>query len=351
MTISAKGARGRAKFDDMRDAFRINPIHDTIPGTNGPDSIVGTSGADSLIGKDGNDILNGRGGGDTLNGGDGSDSATYDLSLIGLTVDLAKPNLNTGEAIGDVYKSIENLAGTFLDDRLWGNGGDNVLVGLDGVDRLYGRDGDDTLAGNEGKDKLYGGDGRDMANYLSVTGTTGVTADLAASINNTGHAKGDSYNSIEDLGGSAFNDVLRGDAGSNVLDGDEGNDDLAGGAGLDTLVGGGGRDTLSGGGGGTVDVFALTSADTADRETISDFQAGTDKVALAGAVYGLAPGFLPAGAFALGTTAGDGNDRFIYDGGTGRLWFDSDGTGASAQVLVATFSNSASLAASDFYVF
>jgi len=40
--------------------------------------------------------------------------------------------------------------------------------------------------------------------------TSGVTADLANSANNTGDAAEDTYSSIENLRGTAFNDTLRG---------------------------------------------------------------------------------------------------------------------------------------------
>jgi Ca2+-binding RTX toxin-like protein len=56
-------------------------------------------------------------------------------------------------------------------------------------------------------------------------------------------------NSIENLEGSAFKDILEGDPGANILKGLGGNDELKGDEGNDTLIGGAGADELDGGGG------------------------------------------------------------------------------------------------------
>ena len=42
--------------------------------------------------------------------------------------------------------------------------------------------------------------------------------------------------------------------------------------------------------------------------------------------------------------------RYVYDHSTGHLYYDADGNGSGAQVLVATFSNHANLTLSDFFV-
>jgi Ca2+-binding RTX toxin-like protein len=76
-----------------------------------------------------------------------------------------------------------------------------------------------------------------------------VTVDLAL-----GTATGwgaDTLVAIEDVIGSARDDVLRGDAGPNALEGGSGDDELAGRAGDDVLTGGPGSGDAADGGEGT----------------------------------------------------------------------------------------------------
>ncbi|HEV2817908.1 MAG TPA: hypothetical protein VGW40_11895, partial [Allosphingosinicella sp.] len=61
-------------------------------------------------------------------------------------------------------------------------------------------------------------------------------------------------------------------------------------------------------------------------------------------------GAFSANAFVAGTAAQDADDRIVYDGATGQLFFDADGNGAGAQVLFATLQAGTALIASDFTV-
>ena len=67
---------------------------------------------------------------------------------------MADPARAGGRSGGDSYVSVENLAGSGLDDRLTGDSGANVLTGQGGNDRIDGGRGDDTLLG----DYAYQGD-------------------------------------------------------------------------------------------------------------------------------------------------------------------------------------------------
>ncbi len=82
-----------------------------VQGGGGNDAIDGRGGADSLDGGLGNDTLVGGAGADSLIGGDGDrDLSSYWNSATGLRAVLLAPAGNTGDAAGDTYSGIEDLA-------------------------------------------------------------------------------------------------------------------------------------------------------------------------------------------------------------------------------------------------
>ena len=50
-----------------------------------------------------------------------------------------------GDALGDTFKSIENLTGSKLSDKLTGDAGDNKISGLGGNDQISGKAGNDVF--------------------------------------------------------------------------------------------------------------------------------------------------------------------------------------------------------------
>lgn len=144
-----------------RDNLRGNEFANRIEGGRNVDYLVGRKGDDTIDGGIGNDVLFGGPGADLLIGGDDQDRAQHTLSLTGLTLDLMFPHLNTGEAAGDVWVSIEDLAGSEHDDFIFGDQGDNRLFGRRGADKIYGRAGNDYLNGSGNADRLDGGPGAD----------------------------------------------------------------------------------------------------------------------------------------------------------------------------------------------
>jgi Ca2+-binding RTX toxin-like protein len=108
---------------------------------------------------------------------------------------------------------------------------------------LQGGGGDDLLFGNGGGDFLSGGAGIDMASY--ATAPSGVYVFFGDGGNFTGDAQGDTFDSIEQLTGSNFNDVLGMDDGANKLVGNAGNDILFGEGGGDEFFGNEGFDMVS----------------------------------------------------------------------------------------------------------
>ena len=150
--------------------------NDILDGDVGEDLLIGGGGSDSMFGRGGDDILRGGASGDTLDGGGGSDTADYTGASARVVADLLNAGINTGDAAGDSYSSIENLEGTDHNDSLRGTSGANRISGGADDDVLLGRAGDDTLLGGEGGDTLNGGGGTDWASYADAA--SGVTADL-----------------------------------------------------------------------------------------------------------------------------------------------------------------------------
>jgi Ca2+-binding RTX toxin-like protein len=243
---------------------------DLLSGLGGEDTLYGGNGADFLNAGDGDDTLVGGAGADTLDGGDGRDAASYSHSPSAVTVNLTTGVGVGGDAQGDTLTSIETVYGSMYADALTGSADRDQLYGAAGNDTLDGRAGHDLLHGGSGNDTLYGGDGNDHlysesgadslyggndsdfirggegADYLhggagvdtaSYFGSAaGVTVNLATGIGKGGDAQGDTLVSIEDLGGSFFDDVLIGNADSNRLGGVAGKDILTGAAGADVFV-------------------------------------------------------------------------------------------------------------------
>lgn len=147
------------------------------------------------------------------------------------------------------------ITGSNSADSLSGRGGNDLLIGLSGNDKLYGEAGDDILRGGLGNDRLEGGAGIDRAAYFNDGGSLGISVDLALGRTTRG-GEIDTLFSIEDVYGSAFDDLIKGSTGNNklygasgndTLNGIQGNDALFGDIGNDTLYGGAGSDTLDGG--------------------------------------------------------------------------------------------------------
>ncbi|MGB9143217.1 MAG: calcium-binding protein, partial [Aestuariivirga sp.] len=275
--ISNTGTGGDAQGDILSGIENLtgSAFDDTLTGDNAANRLVGGEGADHLNGGGGDDMILTGGGYDTVDGGAGVDTVSYENSWAGVVVNLATGVAQYGEASRDVLVNVENLLGSAYDDTLTGNAGVNRLNGGAGNDTLDGGAGNDILVGGTGADALIGGAGdQDAASYQDAL--LGVIVNLALG-GTGGEAAGDTYNGVEYVYGSAFNDVITGDAAINRLTGGAGNDVLDGAAGNDYILGEAGNDTVIGGAG--ADVFVFDSS--FGNDTISDFWAGagrTDRV-------------------------------------------------------------------------
>jgi Ca2+-binding RTX toxin-like protein len=160
------------------------------------------------------------------------------------------------------------------------------------------------------------------------------------------------------LTGNALANLIKGNTGANKIKGLAGDDKLYGDAGNDKIYGGAGNDLLSGGAGKDAFVFDTKPNTTTNHDKVVDFKLKEDTIWLDNAVFtklgtsGTAahPAALNKAFLALGTKAKDANDYLIYDKGTGNLFYDADGSGHGAPVLVATFSKGLALTHWNFQV-
>ncbi len=152
----------RAFGGALHNVFQGHLGNDLLAGRDGQDQLFGGAGNDTLQGGEGDDILAGGAGRDSLDGGAGRDLVSYTDATAGVLADLANAAVNRGDALGDRYLGVEDIAGSAHADTLAGDAGQNAITGGGGHDSLAGRDGDDTLAGGAGNDTLGGGAGADM---------------------------------------------------------------------------------------------------------------------------------------------------------------------------------------------
>ena len=228
----------------------------------GIEHLEGSPHADTLTGNDGANRLWGGAGADSMDGGAGQDMLWYAGSDAGVRVSLLTGRGNDGHAEGDTFSNVEGIVGSEHADSLWGSSGNDTLTGGDGDDWLDGDGGDDTLAGGDGNDGLTGGagadsiDGGDGHDALWYTESdAGVHVSLSTGTGSGGHAEGDTFSNVEQVGGSAHADVLDGGASDDWLGGGDGDDTMVGGAGNDGLRGGAGNDSLTGDRGNDIFVF------------------------------------------------------------------------------------------------
>lgn len=160
--------------------------------------------------------------------------------------------------------------------------------------------------------------------------------------------------------GEDGNDFIYGGIGNDTLMGEDGNDSLNGGNGDDTIDGGTGHNTLLGGYGADHFLFNISDFPVNNLLPVSpttnkvvDFVPGVDKVQIAPYFWGFFHGEplqIDPTEFVKGTAAIDSQDHYIYDRTTGNLYFDVDGLGGTAQILIATLVGRPDLNASDIEV-
>lgn len=368
----------------------------------GIDYVNGTTGGDEIRTGAGNDNIDGLGGADTIFGGLGDDN--YIVNATGARI-VERLDEGIDTVFASVNASLSNNvellvltgsaaltgAGNALANRIFGNGGANSLSGEDGNDLLVGGDagpgglaadnadtlsggeGDDTLEGGAGDDRMVGGNGNDTyivdsAGDLTIETANGGTDLVVASVNvrlrngienldlvgSTG-LTGTGNGAANRITGTGLDDRLSGSGGADTLIGGDGNDTLLGGAGNDLLTGGAGADRIDGGIGRDVFRFA---APAEGADVILAYVGADDQVEVSAAGFGggLAAGVNlgTSGRYIENTTglaaSAAGVGQFVFETDTARLWWDADGAGGAAGVVIARFDGLVTLGASEITV-
>ncbi|MBP0596710.1 calcium-binding protein [Herbaspirillum sp. LeCh32-8] len=243
---------------------------------------TGTTGGDAtgdkliyinnLLGSDYNDTFFANDQGNSFDGGLGTNTVNYSHSNAAVTVDLSATDgsgTSGGYAIGDKYVNIQNVVGSDYNDTFFassqtnffdGGAGNNTVsyarstsgvtvdlfhnTGANGyaandtyahIQNVTGSAYNDIFVGNSDTNRFVGGGGNDTVSYEFSTGGA-IVASLATNGGTSGDANNDTYSGISNLTGSAnVNSTLTGDTNANIL--------TAKGTGTTNVLNGGGATT------------------------------------------------------------------------------------------------------------
>lgn len=200
------------------DMFDLNAT-----GDNKDNRIEGNSGDNIIKGMAGNDTLYGNGGDDEIRGGKGSD-IIIGSTLVSYDKNVLISYLNKYDASKDIKNLDVRLNKLNISDNypegintLYGDAGNDIIIGGEDIDLIYGGDGNDYIYTGDGRNAAYGGKGRDV-----IVG--GWDKDR--------------------LFGEAGVDYIYGLGDDDTIHGGAGNDHIWGGSGNDTIETGTGDDTI-----------------------------------------------------------------------------------------------------------
>lgn len=299
---------------------------DGYTGSAGNDVFRGQSGAETFSGKGGDDIYYINNAGDRVIEGvtGGYDTVVTTVSyVLGYYQEVEK--LVTADAAAKTEISLE---GNSFDQTLEGNAGNNILDGSAGADLLYGFGGNDTYMIDNVGDKIF--ETRD-GGYDTLIASASFRLAAGQEVELIRFAE--SMKPGLRLIGNEFDQMLIGNKNANVMDGGAGNDIMTGGGGADTFL-----------------FSTKIGAGNVDR--ITDFSQPDDTIGLARSEFWqLSTGELASNLFkSLDTGKVDADDRVLYKQSTGELFYDWDGSGKQAEILVGVLDNKAALTAADFLI-
>lgn len=310
LTGSAVNGTGNA----LANVITGNAVANVLTGGGGNDMLSGGLGDDRLDGGTGRDVMTGGAGNDLYHVDSAFDRVTETSASHG-TADTVSSSVShaLGANVERLTLTGSAISGTGnpLANGVQGNAAANLLDGGAGADLLAGGLGDDIYVVDNLADLVTEatGAGADLVR-------SGVTFVLSAEVENltlTGSV------TIDGTGNDLANAVT-GNAAANRLDGGAGNDLLEGGAGADVYL------------------FASALDPAANVDRLVDFATAEDLIALDRAIFAaLTEDVLSEAAFAFSREALEADDRILFDGATGDIFYDADGSGSEAiAILFAT---------------
>ena len=242
---------GEAEGDRLSNVENlVGSAHDDrLFGDDGANTLSGGDGDDQITANLGDDTVEGGAGADTMQGDEdggirigtaqiGSDTLSYESSAGSVTIDLSRQYAagnataeqlrahyatgSGGHASGDKFRGFENVTGGMGNDRLTGDGFNNILIGGPGADRLDGGNAVTAAGadGNFGTEDDVSTSGTDTASYAGssagVTITFSAVVKRVSNVETTTHdgagsggdAQGDRLLNIDKVVGSAHNDTF-----------------------------------------------------------------------------------------------------------------------------------------------
>lgn len=237
-------------IDNWGDTDTLTDI-EFVVGSSLDDVITGGNPANGSAITDGFEGFRGLGGNDTIDGGAGYDRVYYDTSSSAVNVTLggtANGTASDGYGGTDTLINIEDVRGSAFGDTLTGSDSGPY----------------ESFEGMAGNDTIDGKGGRDRASY--DVSPAAINVNLATGVAQDGFGGTDTLRNIEEVRGSAFNDVITGDDKDNYLEGRLGDDTLDGGAGQDVAH------YVNASAGVTVNLATGKASGGAGNDTLANFE-------------------------------------------------------------------------------
>ena len=257
--VTGRGEDGDAEGDRLSNVEHLvgSGHDDRLFGDSGANRLTGGAGDDRIVANAGDDTVEGGAGADTMDGDldayptttVASDTLSYASSAGAVTIDLshqqAAANASAsqqrahyatgsgGDAVGDKFRGFENVTGGMGNDRLTGDGWNNILIGGPGADRLDGGAAHSIGTGTDGRfgtdDDVVTAPDQDTVSYAGSTAGVTITfserrlnnEDVIVGEGSGGDAQGDRLLNIEKVVGTAHDDTFIASNTTQIFDGGE----------------------------------------------------------------------------------------------------------------------------------